>query len=72
MKSLIDAIGKSNDATLKYWLQREIKHFFIIERRRLVEEVKKEVLASLSVKVDITNAIKEIERLNAEIDKLQR
>ncbi|MBQ7335020.1 MAG: hypothetical protein IJW92_00915 [Clostridia bacterium] len=43
-----------------------------VERRRLVEEVKREVLDSLSVEVDITNAIQEIERLNAEIDKLRK
>lgn len=47
-------------------------HAFENERRRLVEEIKREVLNSLSVEVDISNAIQEIERLNAEIDKLRK
>lgn len=71
-EQLVDAMGKSADITLKYWFQKQKSLFEGVERRRLVEEVKREVLDSLSVEVDITNAIQEIERLNAEIDKLRR
>ena len=72
---LIKGLDKSLQATLCYMYQKEkIKSEYQsqIEKEKLKKEIVEEVLANISVTVDVTDILEEIEAIQKAIDNLTK
>ena len=69
----IDALTKTGDATLHWWLQKQDFKKQLLspsEASSIAAEIAPYVVKHLSATVDVSDIVKEIDKLNESIDRL--
>ena len=75
LERYIDALTKTGDVTLRWWLQKQdFKRQLLSpsEANRIAAEIAPYVVKRLSATVDVSDIVREIDKLNESIERLGR